>query len=95
MVGRRFTTDEHVIGLENGKVVRTRNVRSKSLEDSRKFDEIKGQPWDPSVTLTYEKLARERFPRIEDPTPTEEEYVHTPRSHMTKKADLTKARCSR
>ena len=65
-----------MIGLENGKVVRTRNVRPKSLEDSWKFDEvdkIKGQPWDPSVTLTYEKLAQERCPRIEDPTPVEEE----------------------
>ena len=43
------------------------------------------------VTLTYEKLAQERFPRIEDPMPAEVEYVHTPRSHMIKKADLTKA----
>ena len=33
-LGKRFTTDEHVIGLENGKVVRTRNVRPKSVEDS-------------------------------------------------------------
>ena len=33
-LGKRFTTDEHVMGLENGKVVRTRNVRPKSLEDS-------------------------------------------------------------
>ena len=93
-LGKRFTTDEHVIGLENGKVVRTRNVRPKSLECGWKFDEIdkiKGQQWDPNVTLTYEKLAQERFPRIGDPTPAEEEYVHTPRSHMIKKADLTKA----
>ena len=56
-LGKRFTTDEHMIGLENGKVVRTRNVRPKSLEDTWSFEEIdkiKGQPWDPSVTLTYE-----------------------------------------
>ena len=46
-LGKRFTTDEHVIPLENGKVVRTRNVQPKSLEDGWKFDEIdkiKGQP---------------------------------------------------
>ena len=89
--GNRFTTDEYVIGLENGKVVRTRNLRPKSLEDSWKFDEIdqvNGQPWDPSVTLSYEQLAQERFLWIEDPTPAEEEYVHKPRSHMIKKADL-------
>ena len=36
---KRFTTDEH-IGLENGKVVRTRNVRPKSLEDTWSFEEI-------------------------------------------------------
>ena len=82
--------------LENGKVVRTRNVRPKSLEDTWNFveiDKIKFQPWDPSVTLTYEKLAQERFPRIEDPRPAEEEYVYMPRSHMTTKTDLTKAEC--
>ena len=38
-LGKRFTTDEHVSGLENGKVVRTRNVRPKSLEDTWSFDE--------------------------------------------------------
>ena len=93
-LGKGFTTDEHIIGLENGKVVRTRNVRPKSLEDTWSFeaiDKIKGQPWDPSVTLTYEKLAQEKFPRIEEPTPAEQEYVYMPRSHMITKADLTKA----
>ena len=34
LLGKRFTTNEHVIRLENGKVVRTRNVRPKWLEDS-------------------------------------------------------------
>ena len=45
----KITTDEHVIGLENGKVVRTRNVRPKSLEDTwnmEEIDKITGQPWD-------------------------------------------------
>ena len=71
-LGKRFTIDEHIIGLENGKMVRTRTVRPKTLEDTWNFEEIdkiKGQPWDPSVTLTYEKLAQEKFPRIEEPTP--------------------------
>ena len=93
-LGKRFTTDEHIIGLENGKVVRTRNVRPKSLEDTWSFEEIdkiKGQPWDASVTFTYEKLAQEKFPRIEEPTPAEEECVHMPRSHIITKADLRKA----
>ena len=93
-LGKRFTTDDHIIGLENGKVVWTRNVRPKSLEDTWSFEEIdkiKGQPWDPSVTLTYEKLAQETFPRIEEPTPAEEDYVYMPRSHMITQADLTEA----
>ena len=38
--GKRFTTDEHIIGPENDKVVRTRNVHSKSLEDTWSFEEI-------------------------------------------------------
>ena len=70
------------------------DVRPKSLEDSWKYDEvdkIKVQLWGPSVTLTYQKLAQERFPWIEDPTPAEEEYAHMPRSHMIKNASFTKA----
>ena len=58
-LGKRFSTDEHVIGLESGKVVRTRNVRPKTLEDTWKWEEIdkiKGQQWDPSATLTYERV---------------------------------------
>ena len=46
-------------GLMLERVVRTRNVRPKSLEDTwnmEEIDKIKGQPWDPSVTLTYEKV---------------------------------------
>ena len=39
MDGKRFTTDEHVIGLDNGKVVRTMNERSKSLGGGWNFDE--------------------------------------------------------
>ena len=84
-LGKRFTTDEHVIGLENGNVLRTRNVRPKSLEDTwnmEEIDKIKGQPWDPSVSLTYEKLAQDRYLKIRDSTPAEEEFVDVPRSHM-------------
>ena len=37
---------------------------------------------DPGTTLTFEKLAQERFPRTEDPAPAEDEYVNMPKSHM-------------
>ena len=63
-LGKRFTTDEHVIGLENGEVVRTRNVRPKFLQDSWKFDDIdksKGQSWDPNVTLRMKSWRRKDF----------------------------------
>ena len=64
-LGKRLTTDEHVIGLDSGKVVTRRNVRPKSLENTWKLEEIgkfKGPPWEPSATLTYEKLAQDTFP---------------------------------
>ena len=50
-----------MIGLANGEVVRTMYMRPKSLEDGRKneeVDKIKGQPWDPSVTLTFQRFAQ-------------------------------------
>ena len=74
-MGARSVAWEEI--YENGKVVRTRNVRPKSLEDTwnmEDVDKIKGQPWDPSVTLTYEKLDQDRNLKIRDPTPAEEEY---------------------
>ena len=59
--------------------------RVKILGSWRRSTRLKGK------TLTCEKLAQERLTRIEDPSPAEEEYVHMPKSHMIKKADLTKA----
>ena len=41
--------------------------------------------------VAWEKLAQDRFPKIEHRTPAEEEYVYMPRSHMITKADLSKA----
>ena len=38
----------------------------------------------------YEKLAQDRFFKIRDPTPAEED-VHLPRSHMITKTGLSKA----
>ena len=42
--------------------------RWKMLWNMEEIDKIKGQPWDPSVTLTYEKLAQDRYFKIIDPT---------------------------
>ena len=93
-LGKRFTTDEHVIGMDNGKVVRTRSVRARPEVESWKMEElhkVKGQPWDPSVTMTYAKLSEEKFPVMQDPTPTEEELIPKPRSQKITRADLEKA----
>ena len=39
-LGKRFTTDEHVIALEDGKVVRTRSVKCKPEGDTWRRDKI-------------------------------------------------------
>ena len=96
-LGKRFTTDEHVVGLENGKVVRTRAVRQRPVQDMWKMEEVckvKGQPWDPSLTLTYEKLAEEKYPKAMEPGTVGESDVNlktTPRPHAIMKKDLRKA----
>ena len=92
-LGKRFTTDEHVISLDDGKVVRTRSVRAKPEEDSwniADINKVKGQPWDPSMTLTYAKLAEQRFPTIPELTPAEEEYRPKPRANRITAAELEK-----
>ena len=43
------------------------------------------------VTLAYEKLAQDRFPKITDPTPAEEKYADVTWSRMIMEADLSKA----
>ena len=93
-LGKRFTTDEHVIGMDDGRVVRSRCVRTRPEEDSwniDSIDKVKGQPWDPSMTLTYAKLAEERCPAMSIPTPAEEELVPKPRAPRISLADLEKA----
>ena len=72
-------------------------MRPKSLEDIWKLEEIdkiRGQPWDPSVTLTQNKLVQDRFPKIKDPT-VEEEYDYMPRSHKITNSGLVSGRDGR
>ena len=75
--GKRFTTDEHIIGAENDKVVRTSNVHFKSLEDTWSFEEIERSAVGP-IILTHEKLTQEKNPRIEEPTLIEESMSPRP-----------------
>ena len=94
-LGKRSSTDEHVVGLDNGKVVRTRSVRQRPTEDmwnSEEVNKVKGQPWDPSITMTYERLMKERYPMPEEPgTVVQEDVVLKPQSHKIMEKDLRKA----
>ena len=93
-LGKRFSTDEHVIGLEDGRVIRTRSVRAKPAEDFWSLDglsKVKGQPWDPSVTLTYAKMSEDRFPKIPEPHAAEEECLPKPRATKITTTDPEKA----
>ena len=55
-LGKRFTTDEHIIGTADGSVVRSVNVKAHPEEPwSREaFDTVKGAPWNPSGTVRDE-----------------------------------------
>ena len=58
-LGKRWNSDEHLIGMEAGAVVRTRSVRGRSSNEmwsAAAVRGVKGRPWDPLGTLTYEKL---------------------------------------
>ena len=65
------------------------------MEDMWKLEEmdgVQGQPWDPSVTLTYEKLAADKYPTIEEPgVVKEDDIVAKPQPHKIMRSDLKKA----
>ena len=94
-LGKRSSTDEHGVGLENGKVVRTRSVRQLPKEDTWSNEELNkviGQPWDPSITMTYEKLAQEKYPKLEEPgVVIQEEVLLKPQPFKIMEKDLKKA----
>ena len=51
-LGKRFASDEHIVCLHNGKIVRARGVKP-MLEESWKWeivDLVKGTPWMPDGT---------------------------------------------
>ena len=76
-LGKRFSSEEHVVSAEGGRVVRTRAVRSlpeASMWQAECIDEVKGVPWKPAGENTVES---ERLPdvpraveiRAEEPRP--------------------------
>ena len=58
MVGKTWSSDEHLVATETGKVVRARSVRRMPEESSWSADilcGISGQPWGPTGTITYDE----------------------------------------
>ena len=85
-LGKRWNSDERVIGMEDGAVVRTRGVRgrsSKEMWNAAAVNGVRGRPWDPSGTLTHERMQQEstdpfRIPEVPRAAATEEEETKTP-----------------
>ena len=58
-LGKRWNTDEHLVATSGGTIVRSRSVRTRPWEDSwvtEVVEKIRGWPWDPAGTMTFEKL---------------------------------------
>ena len=73
-LGKRWSSDEHIISLPNGKVVRARDARPEPDErafDLNMFDAIRGTPSDPSAVGggdgAYHELPRAPLPRPVEP----------------------------
>ena len=96
-LGKRWSSDEHLVALQNGSVVRTRSVRARPAEDAWNADriqDIKGQPWDPAGTLTFEKVIAGNPYRAPDvkPVPKEDEYPSTiPRGFRITEKEIARA----
>ena len=67
-LGKRFATDEHVVAMENGTVVRTGAVREFPGEAFEKelLDKIVGTPWDPRGSGQEQGGADRENPRAGD-----------------------------
>ena len=97
-LGKRWNSDEHLVAMSDGKVVRSRGVRTRPLEESWSVEPIsgiRGSPWDPSSTMTYEKLAEGnpwKIPETKTARPVESaESVPVPRGFKITRSMVTKA----
>ena len=57
-IGKTFSSDEHIVSMPDGRIVRARSVRS--FPEGEKWskealDQITGKPWAPTSTLRDEK----------------------------------------
>lgn len=103
-LGKRWNSDEHIIGMDDGAVVRTRAVRGKNsteMWNAAAVRGVKGRPWDPAGTLTHEQMRQEstdpfKIPEVPRAATEEEETKKpVPRSFklteaMVKKSGATK-----
>ena len=97
-LGKRWNSDEHLVATEEGIIVRTRSVRTRPVEDSWCRDTvcgIKGQPWDPAGTMTFERLLEDggeyKVPEVKTSKQHEGESTTVPRDFKITKKIIEKA----
>ena len=94
-LGKRWNSDEHIIGMDDGAVVRTRAVRGRSGNErwnAAAVRGVKGRPWDPAGTLTNEQMRQEstdsfKIPEVPRAATEEEE----PRKPVPRNFKITEA----
>ena len=81
-LGKRFGTEEHIVGMECGSVARSAAVKTHPSKpwDRTFFDGIRGAPWDPSGSGTDE--SREEVREIPGDIPRLRPREHTEESHI-------------
>ena len=64
-LGKRFASDEHLVSMPDGTVVRARSVQAFPVEQlwsKEAVDRVKGMPWAPTSTLTQNTYLRPSIP---------------------------------
>ena len=63
--GKRFSSDEHLVSMLDGTVVRARAVQAFPVEQrwsKEAVDRVKGMPWAPTGSLTQNAYLRPSLP---------------------------------
>ena len=91
-IGKRFSSEEHIIGMDNGKVVRTRAVRSlpaATMWNKEAALKVVGTPWKPSGEYEGEEMVQ--IPRAVEVKPEEPEVGPRTRGMKIMPKHLVKA----
>ena len=69
-LGMRFTSGEHLVALEDGRVVKTRSIRPFPTQlqwNAECFKSVVGIPWDPVGTMKRGAAENQEPQRVEPP----------------------------